>query len=218
MFLSPVVSHVRDVNIRYYNGAASVENIPGLYLSYFTTGAENDQFAEVETGWMRLSFVNAGTFAINQYDNGTPGNSYRYWSIVWIPRILFHDKPIITDVAREMSYAANGNYDSSSSAGLAAEAYWNGGWVATIGIAVFLALVFGLWSIYSYEVIQRKAWHLFFIVLIGMRMAIRVDGAFVSDILGPIALVFLAHIALELLNRFLPRALAGVMRRTSAQH
>jgi hypothetical protein len=47
-------------------------------------------------------------------------------------------------------------------------------------------------------------------------MAIRVDGAFVSDILGPIALVVLAHIALELMNRFLPRALAGVMRRTSA--
>jgi len=218
MFLSPIITHVRDVNGQYYNGAASVRDIPSLYLSYFTTGQESDQFADVETGWMRLSFVNAGTFAINQYDHGAPGNSYRYWSIVWIPRVIYPNKPIITDVAREMSYAANGNYNSSSSAGLAAEAYWNGGWVATVGIAIFLALVFGLWSIYSYEVIQRKAWHLFFIVLIGMRMAIRVDGAFVSDILGPIALVILAHIALELLNRFLPQALAGVMRRTSAQH
>jgi hypothetical protein len=218
MFLSPLVTHVRDVNGQYYNGAASVQDIPSLYLSYFTTGRESDQYAEVETGWMRLSFVNAGTFAINQYDHGAPGNSYRYWSVVWIPRVIYPNKPIITDVGREMSYAANGNYNSSSSAGLAAEAYWNGGWVTTIGIAVFLALVFGLWTIYSYEVIQRKAWHLFFIVLIGMRMAIRVDGAFVSDILGPIALVILAHIALELMNRFLPRALAGVMRRTSAQH
>ncbi len=217
MFLSPLVTYVRDVNGQYYNGAAAVQDIPSLYLSYFTTGREIDEYAEVETGWMRLSFVNAGTFAINQYDHGAPGTSYRYWSIVWIPRVIYPNKPIITDVGREMSYAANGNYNSSSSAGLAAEAYWNGGWVTTIGISVFLALVFALWSIYSYEVIQRKAWHLFFIVLIGMRMAIRVDGAFVSDILGPIALVILAHIALELMNRFLPRALAGVMRRTSAQ-
>ena len=126
-------------------------------------------------------------------------------------------KPIITDVGRELSYAANGNYNSSSSAGLAAEAYWNGGWLLSISIAIFLALVFGLWTIYSYEVIQRKAWHLFFIVLIGMRMALRVDGAFVSDILGPIPLVILAHITLELMNRFLPQALARVMRRTSAE-
>jgi hypothetical protein len=218
MFLSPIITHVREVNGEYYNGQASVKDVPSLYLSYFTTGRESDQYADVETGWMRLSFVNAGTFAINQYDHGAPGTSYRYWSIVWIPRVIYPNKPIITDVGRELSYAANGNYNSSSSAGLAAEAYWNGGWLATIGIAIFLALVFGLWTIYSYEVIQRKAWHLFFIVLIGMRMAIRVDGAFVSDILGPIALVILAHIALELMNRFLPRALAGAMRRKSAQY
>lgn len=218
MLLAPIVTHVRDMNGKYYNSAAKAEDIPGLYLSYFTTGRESDQYADVETGWMRLSFVNAGTFVINQYDHGMPGNSYRYLWIVWIPRIIYPDKPIITDVGRELSYAANGNYNSSSSAGLAAEAYWNGGWLYTIGVAIFVALVFGLWTIYSYEVIQRKAWHLFFIVLIGMRMALRVDGAFVSDIVGPIALVVLAHIALELLNRFLPQALAGVMRRTSAQH
>lgn len=218
MFLSPIITHVRDMNVKYYDSAVQAKDIPGLYFSYFTTGVENDQFADVETGWMRLSFVNAGTFVINQYDHGMPGNSYRYLGVVWIPRAIYPEKPIITDVGRELSYAANGNYNSSSSAGLAAEAYWNGGWPYLIGVAIFLALVFGLWTIYSYEVIQRKAWHLFFIVLIGMRMAIRVDGAFVSDIVGPIALVILAHIALELMNRFLPQALAGVMRRTSAQH
>lgn len=217
MFLAPIVTHVRDMNGKYYDGAVSAKDIPGLYVSYFTTGRESDQYADVETGWMRLSFVNAGTFVINQYDHGMPGNSYRYLPVVWIPRIIFPDKPIITDVGRELSYAANGNYNSSSSAGLAAEAYWNGGWLYTVGLAILLALVFGLWTIYSYEVIQRKAWHLFFIVLIGMRMAIRVDGAFVSDIVGPIALVVLAHIALELMNRFLPRALPGVMRRLSVQ-
>jgi len=217
IFLSPIITHVRDMNGKYYDGAVKAQDIPGLYLSYFTTGQESDQYADIETGWMRLSFVNAGTFVINQYDHDMPGNSYRYWKIVWIPRIIYPDKPIITDVGRELSYAANGNYNSSSSAGLAAEAYWNGGWLLTISIAVVLALIFGLWTIYSYEVIQRKAWHLFFIVLIGMRMALRVDGAFVSDIEGPIALVILAHIALELLNRFLPQALPGVMRRYSAQ-
>jgi len=217
MFLSPIITHVRDMNGKYYDSSVQAKDVPSLYLSYFTTGVESDQFAEVETGWMRLSFVNAGTFVINQYDHGMPGNSYRYLWIVWIPRIIFPEKPIITDVGRELSYAANGNYNSSSSAGLAAEAYWNGGWLYTIAVAIFLALVFGLWTIYSYEVIQRKAWHLFFIVLIGMRMAIRVDGAFVSDIVGPIALVVLAHIALELMNRFLPQALGGVMRRFSAQ-
>lgn|GEM_PF-1218550 len=216
MFISPIITHVREVNAVYYAGGASVAEVPSLYLSYFTSDRNGEQYADVQTGWMRLSFVNAGTFAINQYDHGTPGRSYRYWAIVWIPRVLYPNKPIITDVARELSYAANGNYNSSSSAGLAAEAYWNGGWLGSLGIAMFLGLMFGLWSLYAIEVIQRKAWHLFFIILIGMRTAIRVDGAFVSDVLGPIALVILAHIALELLNRFLPQTLAGALRRQSA--
>lgn len=217
MVLSPAVAYVRNINGEYYNGYARADEVPGMFASYFTKGAEDDVYSDVDVGWARLSFVNAGTFVINQYDHGTPGRSYRYWSIVWIPRIIYRDKPIITDVSRELSFAANGNYNSSSSAGLAAEAYWNGGWLATISIAIFIAIVFGTWSIYSYEVIQRKAWHLFFGVLLGMRMAIRVDGVFVSDILGPLPLAVLAHIALELMNRFLPQAMAGVLRRTPAQ-
>ena len=217
MILSPAVSYTRNLNGAYYDGGATVKEVPGMFASYFTGGSKEDDNSDLQVGWARLSYVNAGTFVINQYDHGMPGNSYRYWSVVWIPRILYRDKPIITDVSRELSYAANGNYNSSSSAGLAAEAYWNGGWPATIGIAIFIGIVFGLWSIYAYEVIQRQAWHLFFIVLIGMRMAVRSDGVFVSDILGPLPLAILAHIALELMNRFLPRALAGVMRRTPAQ-
>ncbi|HWU72447.1 MAG TPA: hypothetical protein VN137_03120 [Sphingomonas sp.] len=218
MVLSPAVAYARNINAEYYNGAARINEIPRIFISYFTRGSQDDIYSDVDVGWARLSFVNAGTFVINQYDHGMPGSSYRYWSIVWIPRVIYRDKPIITDVSRELSYAANGNYNSSSSAGLAPEAYWNGGWIATIGLAIFVAFVFGLWSIYSYEVIRRKAWHLFFVVLIGMRMSIRVDGVFVSDILGPLPLAVLAHIALELMNRFLPRALAGVTRRSFARN
>ncbi len=217
MLLSPAVAYVRDLGGKYYSGSPPAKDIPGLYASYFRGEKEDDSYTGVEMGWARLSFVNAGTFVMNQYDHGLPGNSYRYWSIVWIPRIIYPEKPIITDVARELTYAANGNYNSSASAGLAAEAYWNGGWFAAVSVAVFIAFVFGFWSIYSYEVIRRRAWHLFFVVLLGMRMAVRVDGAFVSDILGPLPLAILAHIALELMNRFLPQALASVMRRTSAQ-
>ena len=213
MTLTPLVGYVRLANMMYYSGAAPFTEVPKIYISYFTDGSDPNRYSDTEDGWMRLSFVNAATFVINQYDHGMPGTSYRYWSIVWIPRAIYPSKPIITDVARELSYAANGNYNSSSSAGLAAEAYWNGGWVATIGIAIIVALILGSWSIYSFVVIQRKAWHLFFIFLIGMRMSIRVDGAFVSDILGPIALVIGAHIALELMNRFLPQAFANATRR-----
>ena len=62
MFLSPIITHVRDMNGKYYDSAVSAKDVPSLYLSYFTSGRESDQFADVETGWMRLSFVNAGHY------------------------------------------------------------------------------------------------------------------------------------------------------------
>ncbi|WP_066584659.1 hypothetical protein [Sphingomonas pruni] len=208
LFLAPIITYARETNNALYSGSATVAEIPNIYASYFSNDRRQDQYSEVQLGWARLSYVNAGTFIISQYDHGLPGTSYRYWSIVWIPRVIYNNKPIITDVSRELSYAASGNYDTSSSAGLAAEAYWNGGWIAVGGIAIFVGLLFTLCSIYSFVVIHRQAWHLFFIVLIGMRMALRVDGAFVADILGPIALMVLAHVSLELINRFLPQGMA----------
>jgi hypothetical protein len=207
MTLSPMITFVRQRNLQFYNGQASPTETFEIYGAYFGNDRAFDNYAEVEVGWMRLSYVNAGTFAISQYDRGLPGNSYRYLPIVLIPRIIYPDKPFITDVSREFSYAANGNYDSSSSSGLAAEAYWNLGWTGVIVISMFVSMLFTLWSIYSFTVIDRAAWHLFFVVLLGMRTSIRVDGSFVADIIGASGVGVLAHVALELLNRFLPHRL-----------
>lgn len=211
MTLSPMITYVRQRNQAFYNAAAQPAEIFQIYQSYFGNDRAIDDYAEVEVGWMRLSYVNAGTFAISQYDRGLPGNSYRYLPIVLVPRIIYKDKPFITDVSREFSYLANGNYDSSSSSGLAAEAYWNFGWIGVIGISMFVSILFTSWSIYSFTVIDRSAWHLFFVVLLGMRTSIRVDGSFVADIVGATGVAVLAHVILELLNRFLPDKLIALV-------
>jgi hypothetical protein len=49
---------------------------------------------------------------------------------------------------------------------------------------------------------------LFFVVLLGMRTSIRVDGSFVADIVSAVGVAILAHTVLELFNRFLPHRLA----------
>lgn len=218
LILSPMMGYVRNVNGAYYANYTPPEELPKVYASYFDSSSNNgmeDRSGDIQEGWLRLSYVNAGTFAISQYDNRLPGNSYRYWAIVWIPRAIYPNKPFITDVSREFSYLANGNFNSSSSPGLPAEGYWNGGWLGVIGIACLLSIIMSLWSIYSFIVIERQAWHLFFIVLLGMRMSIRMDGALVSDVIGPIGIAFLAHLVLELLNRFLPQSVVKLLDRVT---
>ncbi len=186
----------------------------GRYLS-----GERDSYgvSELQTGWARLSYVNAGTFAINRFDAGQPGNSLRDAPLVWIPRIIYPDKPVITEIGREFSYAANGNYGSQATPALPSEGYWNFGWPGVIAFAVMIGGLFTFWSLYTIAVVRSEAWHLFIIVLMGMRVWLRIDGMFVPDILGPIGFAFLGHFALQFLNRLMadpesrgapPRAIA----------
>lgn len=213
--LTPVIGYARAGAQTAYAGDATPLEIASIYLSYYSDDTIVEVDRDSQQGWARLSYVNAGAFAMNQYDNGIPGNSLRYAPIIWVPRLIYPDKPYVTDISREFTFAVNGNYNSASSPGLPAEAYWDMGWLGVVIFSAILALTFTLWSFYTYIVIEREAWHLFFVVLMGMRTASRMDGAFVSDIMGPIGLAVLAHVVIELLNRFLPERLVKVFGRKS---
>jgi hypothetical protein len=210
--LSPLVSYARNTLGNVYAGQATPLEIAEIYVSYYSDEAGVDD-SNSQGGLARLSYVNAGAFAMTQYNAGRPGNSLRYAPIIWVPRLIYPDKPYVTDVSREFTYAVNGNYNSSSSPGVPAEAYWNYGWTGVVVVAGLLALTLTLWSLYTYTVIEREAWHLFFVVLLGMRVASRLDGAIVADLMGPIGIAVLSHIILQLLNRFLPERLAAFSRK-----
>ena len=212
MFLTPLIGYARNTNNSDYQGSASPSDVLRIYLSYNGRDTENDASANYQDGWARLSYVSAGTFAINQYDRGEPGDTYRYALIVMIPRALYPNKPIITDISREFTYAVNGNYDSSTNPGLPSEAYYNFGWTGVLLVALLTGLIIGFWSIYSYTALQRDAWHLFFVVLLGLKLGSRMDGALVSDIIGAASIGLLAHITLEFLNRFLPQRVPASRR------
>lgn len=159
---------------------------------------------EYQIGWARLSYVNAGSFAISQYDQGLPGDSLRDIFIVWIPRIIYPDKPVITDIGREFTFLANGNPNSSTSPSVPAEGYWAFGWVGVGLFAAIVGTILTLWSVYSVLALMREAWHLLLVVALGMRAGARIDGMLVIDIIGPISAAIVLHILCHFANRLLP--------------
>lgn len=219
--LAPVIGYARSAGMSAYAGQANPLEVASIYASYYSGDMIIDVDKDSQNGWARLSYVNVGAFAMNQYDAGHPGDSLKYAPIIWVPRLLYPDKPHVTDIGKEFTYAINGNYESSTSPGIPAESYWDMGWLGVVVISAALALIFTLWSFYTYIAIGCEAWHLFFVVLIGMRTASRLDGGFVVDILGPLGIAVLAHIVIELLNRFLPErlvaALGGRRKKSSAR-
>lgn len=209
--ITPLVSYGRAIMLESYGlgGGAPLSERSAIIASYTPGAISSTRDSTVQGGWSRLSYVNTGTFAISQYDSGLPGNSFRHLAVVWVPRLLYPEKPIITDVSRDFSVAATGNYNSQANPGLPAEGYWNYGWPGVPLVAVVLAIVLTFWSIYSIRVVRMEAWHLLVVVLLGMRTGLRIDGMLVADIIGPISFAVVAHIALSFLNRVVPSAARG---------
>jgi len=178
-------------------------------LQRYESRTQRDPFQEeVLSGVMRLSYVNAGAFAISRYDGGNPGPSLDYAFATLVPRFIWPEKPIITDIGVLFNVMATGNARSSSAPGYFADAYWADGWR---GVVSFMILVGGLYTFYSrfaLNVLKARRWLFFPLVLLAMKMGLRVDGALVSDIVGASVIWFWAYFA----GRVIERPINGFIR------
>ncbi|MEY4270210.1 MAG: hypothetical protein RLZZ58_1426, partial [Pseudomonadota bacterium] len=147
------------------------------------------------------SYVNVGTYAMHEYDSGLPGDSFKYTYAILIPRFLWPEKPVLTSVATDLNFSATGSFNSSVSAGISVELYWNFGWVGLFVGALGIGILLYLWSLYTIRVQEVGAWHLFAVVLLGMKVGTRSDGFIVTDIFGPLLLAVLGHFALSAIDK-----------------
>ena len=210
---APLVDQGRmAMSVRYggIDAPAPIFERMEILAGYFDERVERPGDENVNYAALRFSYVNVGTYVVSQWNEGQPGDTYRNALAVFIPRSIWPDKPIITEIARELSFAATGNWNSSVAPGIAPESYWNGGWLGVILVGMVTGLVVGIWSVYSVSVQTSGAWHLFVIVLLGVRMGSRFDGFFVVDIIGPVAFGLVGHYLLTIGNAAIARRNANL--------
>jgi hypothetical protein len=147
--------------------------------------------------WTRLNYANAQAFAMNWYDLGRPGESFGLAIYTIIPRIIWPNKPSITDVGMEFNYLATRSANSSSSAGIFAEAYWNGGWLLVVGACLYVGLLFSFFSRYACNNMINSKYAYLPIILMGIIMGFRPDGWFVADYVGTLVIAFFMHFLLK---------------------
>jgi hypothetical protein len=82
---------------------------------------------------------------ISRYDEGTPGTSIVDGWIAVIPRVLWPDKPIVTQNGTDLDNWFFNRFTGESALAptFSAEAYWNGGWLAVVLIAILIGLEIG---------------------------------------------------------------------------
>lgn len=182
----PLVSYGRDqLFLRYgeIRGAGLGERV-AIVQDFLTTGGGSVS-AGRQGGLSRLSYVNANAFVVNQFDAGRPGNTLRHAAAVLVPRALWPEKPVITQLGVDLNILIFGRDGSQVGVGHFAEAYWNYGWWGMPPFMAVLALILSVFSRFSLTVMAYRKWLFLPVVFIGVNMGLRVDGHFVADIVGP---------------------------------
>ena len=120
--------------------------------------------------------------------------------------MIWPEKPNITEIGQDFNELAVGSRTSGSAPGLFADAYWDYGWWGVPLLFLPMGALFALMSRYAIWVQVTGRWMLFPVVLMMMRMGYRVDGFYITDILGPIFLLTAYHIIFSLADKLIRNA------------
>jgi hypothetical protein len=137
--------------------------------------------------WGRLNYAAEEWFAMNLYDHGRPGHTLKPALYIFIPRLLWPQKPDITEAGnRFYALATHGGKGTSLGLGIFGEGYWNGGWSGVVGLSFLTGIILGIMSILSTKWIEEGAFQYLPSILIGVLAGQgSLVGLFVTFVMGP---------------------------------
>ena len=217
--LKPIVSYARnEIGLRYGgNVQAGFGERFKILASYFDKRAgSGDVETDIQDGLSRLSYVNASTFVIHLYDSGRPGDWPKLLPAVFIPRILWKNKPIITNIGTEIYELGTGHGGSSSGAGIFADCYWAYGWGGVIIFMSAYGVIIGGLTRFSSNVMREGRWLYFPVVLMGMKLGMRTDGHYISDVPGALVILIAMYVLIRIIEKIIGLPARNVLKEASA--
>lgn len=214
--IRPIVDYGRERVVERYGSlrGAGLEERMG-YVAEALAGARARTLFDQEASWaflLRFSYANAQALVVSRYDQGNPGDSGSAEELLTllVPRILWPDKPIVSDEGRDLYTLATGSEGTSIAAGVFAEAYWNGGWPYVVLWSWYMGLVVGALGRFARSVLVTGRPLQLPVVLSSVLLSTRPDGWFGLSYVGGAATIALAAL--------LTAAIERVLAKRSRQH
>jgi hypothetical protein len=203
VFLSPFVTYGRGIYA--FQGGIGVrtfsEVIDAVEDYYRAADSDSDSTVPAAEGWWtRLSYSGAQAFAMQQYDEGSPGHTISLVYEALIPRFLFPEKAVLTP-GREFTALVTGvaDVETATTPGTYAEAYWNGGWLLVVVVCMYVGVIFAAFSAFSERVIVGRRYEYLPIVLSGLALGYKINDWFVGNYVGAVGIFVAMYIMLRYL-------------------
>jgi hypothetical protein len=183
--LQPLVGDGRrELEVPYGETQVGLLERAEILHAYFTDERLPESRKEGASALTRLTYVNAATLVITRYDAGQPGDWPTLLPAVFVPRLFWPDKPIITDVGRDIYELGTGRRSSQSGAGVFADAYWAMGWWGVLLFMPIYGIILGVLTESAAKVVREGRWLYFPVVVLALRIGLRTDGHYLSDVAG----------------------------------
>ncbi|MEP1331678.1 MAG: hypothetical protein ABJK43_03180, partial [Lentilitoribacter sp.] len=147
---------------------------------------------DAQLWWTRLNYTAQQATAMRFKADGVESKSLNQIGIIFIPRIIWPDKPVLRGPGQDFYFLVTGRDNNRMSITLYADLLWQFGWIGLILICIPLGLVFGVMS--RIIVPELKVLNFIYIpaALIGMNIAlIDLNKFFINGVLTSIPMFFI---------------------------
>ena len=188
--IAPIIGYGRDElsHITRDVQRGTFEQRVAILSSY--TSREIEESDGLQSGLARLCYLDYATLIMSWYDTGQRGNTLDNLFYIFVPRLIWPDKPVISSVGSDLYLAATGKEGSASGSGVFSEAYWNLGWAGIPMLMIPYALILAYLSRYCVRIMTEERWIHLPAVLSAVYIGIRTDGEIVIDGFGAAVIVF----------------------------
>ncbi|MEO6248334.1 MAG: hypothetical protein ABIO85_07100 [Sphingomicrobium sp.] len=206
--IAPIVTYSRDRIEREHGlgGSASISE----RWSYIVDYAGGDRLREDTIAFTlsRLDYVMPASFVMSQHDQGLPSDDLATAAFIFVPRLIWPDKPSTTDSGLEVNHLLGSQTTNQIGVTVFAHLYWSIGWYALV-IAFVMGIYSGIVSLMCHAIIRRGDWLLIPFALSAMRTGLNLDDDFTGAWLAPAVINLIMYFALTMAGRLLPRLAGG---------
>jgi hypothetical protein len=174
---------------------------PGERMSHmadYLTGEASDSDAdEVQVNFLRFGHTHVAAFIIDRYEHGMPSNELAKSLTALVPRVIWPEKPIVTQGASDLYFLVSGREGSALAATTYADLYWNGGWTATLILGFIWGGLMFVGTRQSLLIVRQRDWYMMPFVLLMFMIGLSQESAFTVSILVPTVMAIIAFAMLR---------------------
>lgn len=151
---------------------------------------------------VRFDVASIEGFLIKEYQEGRPGNSLKDFWVVFVPRVFWPEKPIITRFGSELNVKYHNNDVAHSMSSMAptysGEAYWNYGWVGVFLVSIYLGIVFGIFTQIGLSAAASVNVPYYFVLYPLLVSAAFVESWITATYVGGMAIIVFYYVAIKI--------------------